>query len=226
MIDGPDFTSAVRAIVADDRASLVRLLDAGPHLVKTASVEDPRGKAAEASFLTDIAHYLYAGDTLLHMAAAGFRRRMAEDLLSHGADISVRNRRGAQPLHYAADTNRVLPGAQAETINVLLKAGADPNAIDMSGVAPLHRAVRTRGSAAVEALLAGSADPNLKNGNGSAPLHLALRTTGRGGSGTPTAKREQAEIIRLLLAAGANPDACDGQGQSAREVAASVGIDI
>ncbi|ESQ74570.1 ankyrin repeat domain-containing protein [Asticcacaulis sp. AC402] len=225
MIDGPDFTSAVRAIVADDRDSLVRLLENGPHLVRTASVIQPQGGSQDA-VITDIAHYLYGGDTLLHMAAAGFRRRMAEDLLSRGADVVASNRRGAQPLHYAADTNRVLPGAQAETIAVLLRAGADANALDMSGVAPLHRAVRTRGSAAVEVLLVGGADPNLKNGNGASPLHLALRTTGRGGSGTPAAKREQAEIIRLLLAAGANPNERDGQGHSARDVAAAAGNEL
>ncbi|ESQ87319.1 hypothetical protein ABAC460_20050 [Asticcacaulis sp. AC460] len=204
MIDGPDFTSAVRAIVADDRDSLVRLVDGGPHLVRTASVAGAERESADIWFFAEIAHYLYAGDTLLHMAAAGFRRRMAEDLLSRGADVTARNRRGAQPLHYAADTNRVLPGAQAEVISILLKAGADPNALDKSGVSPLHRAVRTRGSAAVATLLAGGADPCLKNGSGSTPLHLAQHTTGRGGSGTPEAKAEQAEILRLLMAAGAD----------------------
>ena len=38
------------------------------------------------------------------------------------------------------------PAAQQEVIRHLIEAGADPDAMDKSGVAPLHRAVRTRSS--------------------------------------------------------------------------------
>ncbi|MEI9906077.1 MAG: ankyrin repeat domain-containing protein [Asticcacaulis sp.] len=120
-----------------------------------------------------------------------------------GADVAAKNRRGATPLHYAADANRYAPEAQAATVFVLLKAGAIVDAPDKSGVTALHRAVRTRAVAAVRMLLAGGADPNLKNGSGSTPLFLADRTTGRGGSGTPEAKATQGEIIEMLRAAGA-----------------------
>jgi ankyrin repeat protein len=75
-------------------------------------------------------------------------------------------------------------------VAALLAAGADPNATDKSGVAPLHRAVRTRCAAAVAALLDGGADPRLPNRRGSTPLQLANRATGRGGSGSPEAKAE------------------------------------
>ena len=68
---------------------------------------------ASAFFFTEIAHYLYAGDTALHMAAAAFRRPVAELLVAHGADCRARNRRGAEPLHYAADANHWDPAAQA-----------------------------------------------------------------------------------------------------------------
>jgi ankyrin repeat protein len=88
--------------------------------------------------------------------------------------------------------------AQAATIALLIEAGADPNATNKNGAAPLHRAVRTRCAAAVEALLAGRADPRLKNKSGSVPMGLAERTTGRGGSGSPEAKAQQEEIVRLL----------------------------
>ncbi|HEY3924908.1 MAG TPA: ankyrin repeat domain-containing protein [Acidothermaceae bacterium] len=114
---------------------------------------------------------------------------------------SARRIAGAQPLHYAADSRPGAanwdPGAQAATIAYLIAAGADPNATDTSGVAPLHRAVRTRGSAAVNALLADGADARRPNRNGSTPVRLATQTTGRGGSGTPQAKTEQREIVRL-----------------------------
>ena len=61
---------------------------------------------ASAFFFVEIAHYLYVGDTALHMAAAAFRRPVAELLVVHGADCRAKNRRGAEPLHYAADANR------------------------------------------------------------------------------------------------------------------------
>jgi ankyrin repeat protein len=83
-------------------------------------------------------------------------------------------------------------------IGWLIDAGADPNAVDMDGVTPLHRAVRTRSAAAVGALLAGGADVGRKNGSGSTPLRLARLTTGRSGAGSPDAKAQQQEILRLL----------------------------
>src|SRR6516165_1864742 len=55
-------------------------------------------------------------------------------------------------------------------------AGADPNAVDKSGVAPLHRAVRNRSAAAVRALIDGGADPRAPNRNGSTPLISQLGT--------------------------------------------------
>jgi ankyrin repeat protein len=90
------------------------------------------------------------------------------------------------------------PLAQTATIACLVAAGADPNAIDDSGVAPLHRAVRTRCAAAVQELLAAGADPQRANRNGSTPMLLATQNTGRGGSGSPEAKAQKSEIVRLL----------------------------
>ena len=76
-------------------------------------------------------------------------------------------------------------------------------AVDKGGVTPLHRAVRNRCAAAVAALLAAGADPHAENNSGSTPARLARVTSGRGGSGSPAAKAQQAEIVRLLDAAGA-----------------------
>jgi hypothetical protein len=178
-------------------------------------------QVASTFFFTEIAHYLYAGDTALHMAAAAFRRPVAELLVAHGADCRARNRRGAEPLHYAADANRWDPTAQAEMIEYLLSVGADPNALDSTGVAPLHRAVRTRSLPAVRALLDGGANPKAPNKAGSTPLHLAVQTTGRGGSGSEHARQQQAGIIGLLLEGGARPTDKDGRGKSVRQAATS-----
>lgn len=170
-------------------------------------------------FFTGIAHYLYAGDTALHMAAAAFRRDVAALLIARGADCRARNRRGAEPLHYAADANHWRPVAQAETIEYLISAGADPNVTDHSGVCPIHRAVRTRSLAAVRALLDGGADVGRANAAGSTPLHLAVQTTGRSGSGSSQAREQQAAIVRLLLERGAQVSVVDGRGKDVYEAA-------
>jgi ankyrin repeat protein len=198
-----------------------RLLAASPTLaIAPAEVGAARDGASDF-FFAEIAHYLYAGDTALHMAAAAFRRPIAMLLVAHGADCHAKNRRGAQPLHYAADTNHWEPTAQAETIEYLLSVGADPNALDKSGVAPLHRAVRTRSLPAVRALLDGGAKPALRNKSGSTPLHLAVQTTGRGGSGAEHARQQQTGIISLLIERGASPSEKDGRGKQVIQAAAS-----
>jgi ankyrin repeat protein len=192
----------VRAIAAGDHEAASALLAASPDLALAGIEHGATRQAAKESYLEEIGHYVYAGDTALHVAAAAYRPDIVRSLLALGADVDARNRRGAQPLHYASDgapgSGAWNPGTQAETIASLIDAGADPNASDKSGVSPLHRAIRTRCAAAVRALLAGGADAGQPNGNGSTPVQLAHRTTGRGGSGSPEAKAQQDEIVRLL----------------------------
>ncbi len=192
----------VQAITDDDTATAKRLLRASPTLARTHAGEGATRQVSKDFYLDAIQHYLYGGDTALHIAAAAYRLQIVELLIAGGADARARNRRGAEPLHYAVDGTPGSPAwnptAQAATVACLIAAGADPNAVDKSGVAPLHRAVRTRCTAAVRQLIEGGADVRQANKNGSAPMDLATQTTGRGGSGSPEAKAEQAEIVRLL----------------------------
>jgi ankyrin repeat protein len=214
-----------RAIASRDELETARLLDSSPDLASRpihvgASREDPK-----TYFLTAIRHYAYGGDTALHIAAAAHRRELVESLVARGADVRARNRRGAEPLHYAADGNHDAEHsdrvAQHDVITYLIAAGADPNALDNSGVAPLHRAVRNRCSRAVSALIENGADPLLMNKSGSTPLHLAVQNTGKSHSGSDAAKEEQGRIIEFLLAHGASPTDPDAKGKTVAAAASS-----
>jgi ankyrin repeat protein len=107
--------------------------------------------------------------TLVEAIVADDRAMTARLLVEVGADVGARNRRGAQPLHYAVDgvpgSPNWNPQAPAEIVDCLIEAGADPAR---------------------------------RNKNGSTPMQLATRTTGRGGSRSPEAKAQQERIVRLL----------------------------
>jgi len=210
-----------RAIASGNRKETSRLLAEAPLLATQALRLGATKDDASTYFFEEISHYAYAGDTPLHIAAAAYQRDIAQELVSMGATPSARNRRGAEPLHYATDgipgSGAWDPEAQYAVVVFLVRAGADPNSLDKTGVAPLHRAVRTRCAAAVRALLESGADARLGNKSGSTPLHLAVQTTGRGGTGSAHARDEQHEIIRLLLGHGAQPTDTDARGKAVKD---------
>src|SRR5437868_3598935 len=133
------------------------MIEAHPDLAREPLVVGASREVAKLHFIDEIKHYMYAGDTALHIAAAAYRTAFVRELVALGAAVDAGNRRRQQPLHYAVDGG---PGAkhwdpeeQVATIGALIDAGADPNAADMGGVTPLHRAVRNRCAAAVKTLL-------------------------------------------------------------------------
>jgi hypothetical protein len=194
-----EFTSA---IIAGDADAVARQLAASPELARARFREGATREEAQAFFLQSIERYIVAGDAALHIAAAAYQAEIIRSLIQAGAEVHAANRFGDQPLHVAARGNpnsaRWDPVAQSAAIVALAEAGADPNAVNERGVAPLHVAVRTRSAAAVRALLDLGADPARENKSGSTPLVLAKYSTGRGGSGSPEAREQQREIVRLL----------------------------
>lgn len=185
----------IEAIRARDSAHALSLLAAQPALATAAFT-------VNGNFPKPVGAYFYTGDTALHFAANAYDNQVVSALIASGAGVRAKNRRGHEPLHLAASGVPGTPGwnpnAQVATINLLIRAGADANATYSGGVTPLHRAVRCRCAAAVETLLAHGANPSARNDAGSSAWTLAHHTTGRGGSGSPEAKAEQARILVLL----------------------------
>jgi ankyrin repeat protein len=227
--DDADLLEFLQVIARGDIAGVSRMLVTSGDRIALQAIR--RGSSRQDSttyFLEAVRHHVYAGDTGLHIAAAAYRRDAAHLLISHGASVQARNRRGAEPLHYAADGMpsgpRWAPDAQREVIAYLVANGADPDARDRSGVAPVHRAVRTRCAAAVQALLESGADPNLPNRSGSTPLHLAVQNTGRGGSGAAVAREQQTQIIELLLRGGARTTDVTASGKTVEAAVTSAWV--
>jgi hypothetical protein len=202
LVDDAALMALFRSIANSDTESTSQLLAATPDLATSTLAGGATRANPSDSFLTSIRHYVYRGDTALHVAAAAYDAPLVDQLVTAGASVRAVNRRGATPLHYAVDggpfAGDTRTHAQTRTIERLVGHGADVHATDKSGTAPLHRAIRNRCAAAVLVLLEAGADPHAPNGNGSTPIQLAEWTTGRGGSGSPEAKAQQVLILEYL----------------------------
>jgi hypothetical protein len=208
----PSIDEIITAIVDDDVERLSAMLAVNREVVIRLVDRD---RLLESR----IFHWVYIGDTALHVAAAGYRVDLVELLLAAGADPNASaNRRRSTPLHYAADGfvtgSAWNPLKQVSTIQSLLAAGAILNAKDQNGATALHRATRTRCAEAVHCLLEAGADVALRNNAGSTSFHLAVQSTGRGGSGEEAAKDAQRRIIEAFLNYGISPELTDGKGRS------------
>ena len=88
----------------------------------------------------NIRHCDNGGRTALHMAAAAGNAVSAEILISHGAELEVKEKLlGETPLNMASAYNR------DEVIHLLLKNGANVNTTDQDQMSPLHKVQISRG---------------------------------------------------------------------------------
>jgi len=169
-------------------------------------------------------------DELLAAATAGDTLRVTAALANH-ASVEARDRHRRTALLFAATNDHV------EVAQLLVQAGADPNAMDDRHDTPWLVTGVTGSVAMLEVLLPAGADLTIRNRYGGVSVipaserghieyvrrvvhtdidvnHLndlhwtALLETVILGDGSPT----YVEIARVLLAAGADPDIADGDG--------------
>jgi ankyrin repeat protein len=118
-------------------------------------------------------------------------------LLEHGADVKSKDVCNATPLHYARGE---------EVARLLLKYGADPNAL-AGGSAPLHTVLDLGRLGAARALLEYGVDANTRDVQNATPLHVVSDSS-------YIEHEEMTDVARLLLRYGSDIHARDDDGRT------------
>lgn len=169
------------------------------------------------------------GKTALMVAAREGDTGRMRRLIGQGADVNRANNNGGTPIMYAAlsgdpdavdlllrhgaNVNAVAVNGwtalmvaaakgYVDVVELLLARGASPDQADVYSWTPLMRAVNEDRPRIVRALLdKGRADVNRPGENGLTALHLAVL-------------KKDPVVVRLLMAAGADPDITDDTGRT------------
>jgi len=146
------------------------------------------------------------GQTSLMWAAAGGHSAAVAALIAHHADVHARSKSGFTPLLFAAQNGDV------DTAKLLLAAGVDVNEPTPEYGGPLDLAAASEHEALSLFLLEKGADPNVADIYGITPLHYSVQNgmrelTGYSYDGNRPAPPNMPELLKALLAHGANPNA-------------------
>lgn len=179
----PKAAAIISAVRSGDTTAVAKILGADPQSV---NLQDE------------------SGSTPLHHAAGFAPANVVQLLLTKGAEVNAKNRRGSTPLLWAIHD---LP-----KVRMLVEAGAAVNSKQSDGRSPLFQAATLgNGLATVRYLLDKGADPNVATMIGQTPLMAA-------------ATRGNAEAVQLLIGREAKVDARAGTGATALIAAAGSGV--
>jgi len=133
-----------------------------------------------------------AVDAAKNLDKAGLRA-----LIETKGDVNASASDGTTALHWAVRADDL------EAVNLLLRAGAKPDAADRYGITPLYLAIQNGDQKVLHALLEAGANVNAGGEGGETPLMSAARTG-------------NLETMKALLERGAEVNSCDRQtGQTA-----------
>lgn len=122
-------------------------------------------------------------------------------LIEYGADVNHKNKKGETMFWEALRNN------DEQTAIALLRGGIDTSIPNEHGVFPLWEVFEKGGSAMlIENIILAQKDLNQKNENGDTPLLYALKND------------FPAQLIKLLLEHGANPEIKDSKGLNAMDI--------
>jgi len=213
-------------------------------LLRAADVGNKESVGELLSRRADVNAVDEGNESSLHKAAYHGRKAVVHLLLAANADPGLVDKKGKTPMRKAYDNE--------EIVAALLEAHADPNAIDVrgggttlhraaeggymevvaclltgranliianeDGDTPLHTAATFNQAAVVQQLLDAKCDANARTMVGNAPLHLTAYEQAAGGT-----SEEGKEVIRMLLDAGADPNATNKDGESFNSISAAIG---
>ena len=161
------------------------------------------------------------GQTALMWAVAERHRDVARELIAHGADVHAKtapaawqfatygdgvqetSQGGYTPLLFAAQQG------DQDTVQMLLAAGSQVNETAADGMTPLLMASACGYEGLALFLLDKNADAKAADGNGVSVLHYAVQrglATIGGGGGRAGDKANMRELVKALLAHGADPN--------------------
>lgn len=172
-------------------------------------------------------------ESCLMMAVETRKPKIVSALIAAGADVRFVNAEGNSPALYTAqdaspeslEILKMLGEAKAnmnasnaaytplvyaveqgnkDLVQILLNAGADPNAKTSRDTYPIIRALDNQ--AVLELLLKNKADPNIISGYGDTPLTYAIRG-------------DYLEAVKTLLTYGADPQKPDSTGNTPLQIA-------
>jgi ankyrin repeat protein len=154
-------------------------------------------------------HETRRGQTALMWAVEQDHPEIARALIEQGADLHARSKLGFTPLLFAAQQSDL------DSVRALLAAGVDVNEATSEWGSALVAATARGHQALSLFLLEEGADPNAADGSGVTALHYAVlrglaviaSVPAHLGVNAPLYRPNMMELVKALLARGANPNA-------------------